>query len=161
MQHQDRRRITTQVPPAYEDGGLFHARPIQEDLIARPVYSRNGRGDLVIGGLVRTPGQSEREVELLFAGRRRPAATPLRQRLDALWTRARNAADRRGEALPAAGTIEQPIRALGTWRVRTEATDDGWSERRYQFVVAKWTLPSTDGAPHLFGEWPIGDWDAD
>ena len=162
MQVKDnRRQAAGPVAPEHEDSGLFHAPPIQETLLATPVYSRNQRRDIIILALIEHSGRPPREVELLFAGRRKGAAGPLKARLDTLLHRARTKADRAGQPLPPATEVRLPIKALGSWRARTDDSQDDWREVRYQFAVAKWTMASEDADPPLFGEWPIGTWETD
>lgn len=151
----DRRNLAGQPAPDYEDRGLFKAPPIRVVVAVTPLTSSNRRGDIVVHGFVSGEISGERPVEILFAGRRKATARPLLARLDAMYRRAVQQARMSGDQPPPAQSIRVTICAYGSWRIRGEKGADGWQSRKYQFVVARWALPTTASQPRLHGELPL------
>lgn len=134
----NRRRARSQITPAIEDAGLFkHAlQDVSVELL--PVFDRNSRGDLVVRGIARP----EKEVEVIFPGRRLPEAADLYERLKDL-----------GQARGPRARFQLNIR--GNWRLRFRPDWEGWEVKSYQLLAAQWAYLDDEGEPVSFGFPPV------
>lgn len=138
------------VSPDYEDAGLFSGNICQISVELVPQMRRTDRDDLVVRGFV----NGNREVEVLFAGRRARNVGPLETRLKGLLTRARQAAEAARQEVPDVDRVRCPVRIEGAWRRKTFRDESGWETHSYNFVAARWSLLNKDGQSVSFGEPP-------
>ncbi|MDE4133582.1 hypothetical protein PXK00_10685 [Phaeobacter sp. QD34_3] len=137
----DRRRDKTEITPLIEDAGLFkrELRDVPVELI--PTLQRNGRGDLLIKGVV----QPDAEIEVLFAGRRLQDVGGLLERIKALRTEGLRTAMNGHDAMLRIRRLRLPIRVLGNWRMRFETDESGWDLKSYQLIAAQWIFTDLKG----------------
>lgn len=134
----NRRRARSQVTPQIEDGGLFkhELQDVSVDLTL--VFDRNSRGDLLIKGVARP----DKEVEVVFAGRRLPDAADLYNRVQQL-----------GLARGPRARFQVSIR--GNWRLRFAPDDSGWGVKSYQLLAAQWAYFDDEGETIMCGCPPV------
>jgi hypothetical protein len=134
----NRRRSRSEVTPQIEDGGLFKHELQDVSVDLNPVFGRNSRGDLLIKGIARP----EKEVEVVFAGRRLPDAADLHERVKQL-----------GLARGPRARFQVSIR--GNWRLRFAPDESGWGVKSYQLLAAQWAYFDDEGEPVLCGCLPV------
>lgn len=131
--------------PAEEDSRLFTSGPVDIEIELAPLTRVSSRNDFVCVGFI---GQAE--IEVIIAGRRRAAVTPLVSKLDWLARKAK-----KNDPSPTALLDARcRIRAMGSWRKVISEESMGLLERRHQFLVARWKFVDIDGIERSFGAAP-------
>lgn len=143
----NRRLEQKHVTPQSEDAGLFkrELRDVPVELI--PVVNRNNRGDLLIKGIVRP----DAEIEVLFAGRRKPEAAGLLHRIKKLREQGLRTATNGHEAMMQIRRLRLPVQVRGNWRIRFEPDEEGWDLKCYQLLAAQWAFTDHKGFNVLCG----------
>ncbi len=141
-----RRRSERRSGAALDDAGLFKTGVVDIDIKLTPLRKKTSRGDLMFVGFM-----SETEVDVIFPGRRVTQTGPLLKVLDTLLRKANQAALNHNRPLPAIYGLQFPLRCQGYWRVSIKE-DDATLDRRFQFLVARWTITAPDGTQHSFGD---------
>jgi len=136
----ERRPTITESLNLTEDRALFRSGLVNINVDLTPERRRSSRGDMVLRAYV-----GEKEIEVVFTGRRHAAAVPLLHGLHHL--------------LQASSGIESrpsiKVRIDGVWRIRMMTDRDGIADRRFQLVAARWQFEGRDGVKHLHGEMPV------
>ena len=146
----DRRQTSGDVCPKSEDWGIFKNSVVSIRLALSPLRRETSRGDLLCVGFL-----DDARVEVVFPGRRRKEASTLEDELDQFARKETAAAQSRGFAVPHAIRLRFPLYAEGIWRTRLDEADDDELERVYQFMAARWTFQTAEGAEMSSGEPPI------
>ena len=142
----ERREHTENMTPAEEDTRLFAKDVVEVELELTPLRRKSSRRDLVIAGFI-----NDSEIEVVFAGRRRAHVAPLTATLDRLsWGVTSMSTETQMHC-----DIRCSVRALGCWRRSVVEEAQGTIERRYQFLVARWSFSESDGTERTYGEAPI------
>ena len=136
----ERRMSITESLNLTEDRALFRSGMVNITVELTPERRRSSRGDLVLRAYV-----AEKEIEVVFTGRRHAAAVPLLHRLQHLLQAAGQ-----GDKRPSI-----TVRIDGVWRIRMMAERDGIADRRFQLIAARWHFEGRDGIKHLHGEMPV------
>lgn len=142
----ERRKPGRDVTPAYEDAGIFPGRMVRLTVALVPLFGQNRRGDLMIKGFV-SKGDA---IDIVFAGRRRPAAKSLRARVEAEWIRATATAKSRGKRA-VVDDVRLPVQIEGAWRPRFQQDDQGWQTHEHQLFAARWAFRNADGTSVTHG----------
>ena len=132
------------------DAGLFRSGIVQIAVEVTPYRRRSPNGDLVLRGFI-----ENKEIEVVFPGRRQVEAAPLLTHLQQqakVVKRSLDGADR----LAVVGNTRQKLRIDGVWRVRLLAEENGMPVRRFQLVAARWRYRGANGVEHLCGHLPNG-----
>ena len=143
-----RRKSERRNSAALDDAGLFKTGVVEIDIKLTPLRKRTSRGDLLFVGFM-----SETEVDVIFPGRRAGQTGPLLDVLDTMLRKANQAALNHNRPLPAVYGLQFPLRCQGYWRVSIR-DDDDTLDRRFQFLVARWTITAPDGTQQSFGDAP-------
>ncbi len=141
-----RRKSERRANTALDDAGLFKTGVVEIEIRLTPLRKKTSRGDLMFVGFM-----NETEVDVIFPGRRAAQTGPLLEVLDTLLRKANQAALNNNRPLPAIYGLQFPLRCQGYWRVSIKE-DDAMLDRRFQFLVARWTITAPDGALHVFGD---------
>ncbi len=134
--------------PALVEDHLFRSGVVQVLVDVTPEWRRSPQGDLMLRGFI-----AEKEIEVVFPGRRRVAAAQLTQRLQKNVDHAKQVAKVAGRP---PSMIRQKLTVDGIWRVRLLAEQQGMPVRRFQLVAARWRFRGADGIVHVDGEIPYG-----
>ena len=136
----ERRSTITETLNLTEDRAIFRSDLVNISVDLTPERRRSTRGDMVLRAFV-----AEKEIEVVFTGRRHAAAVPLLHRLQQLLQ-----AEAESDARPSIR-----VRIDGVWRIRMMAERDGIADRRFQLIAARWHFEGRDGVKHLHGEMPV------
>ena len=134
--------------PALGEDYLFRSGVVKVVVDVTPEWRRSPQGDLMLRGFI-----AEKEIEVVFPGRRRVVAAQLTQRLQKNVEQAKVAAKVAGRPPT---MIRQKLTVDGVWRVRLLAEKHGMPVRRFQLVAARWRFRGADGIVHVDGEIPYG-----
>ena len=145
MEHS--RKPKAEISPRYEDAGLFRNGLSALDLWLIPVVLRTRRGDLLVSGFA----VGELEISILFAGRRVAEAAPLVAHLEQVRARQLRSAMQANRPPPALEDIRCPVWVEGAWRPRVVTREDGWAERSFHLIAARWRIGA---AGPVFGRPP-------
>ena len=132
--------------PALVEDHQFRTGVVQVLVEVTPEWRRSPQGDLMLRGFI-----AEKEIEVVFPGRRRVAAAQLTQRLQKNVEQAKQVAKVAGRP---PSMIRQKLTVDGIWRVRLLAEQQGMPVRRFQLVAARWRFRGDDGIVHVDGEIP-------
>ena len=127
-----------------EDATYFRSGTVQVAVEVLPQRRSTSMGDLVLRGFV-----SDREIELVIPGRRKAAAVPLLQRLQAR-VQFRKLQPKGGNG----SEVREWLQVDGAWRVRLLNAQDAAPDRRFQLIAARWRYRDTNGVEHVFGHLP-------
>lgn len=133
-----------------EDLGIFKSAPVSVVLHLTPLRRVTDIGDLLCIGFFK-----EKQIEVIFPGRRRVAAKRLEVELDLFLERENEAAVSIRAPMPHPATTRYPLHAEGTWRTRVSETGDDEWEKMYQFIAAKWVIRDQNGHEKTYGDQPI------
>lgn len=139
------------LTPEYEDAGLFKNEICNVRVALVPVFDRNGRGDIIISGLVK----NELEIAVAFAGRRRVEVSPIVANLKSLGMRVLHAAKVNGLPQPDIKSIRFPLHVEGAWRPRFQSDASGWDVRTFHLIAARWMVVDKAGKKMQFGAAPV------
>ena len=143
------RQKAIQDPIDYREAALhFRSGTVPIDVEITPQRRRTPLGDLVLRGFL-----GEKEIEVVFPGRRQAATIALLQRLQAK-VQLEKLDPKSPKGAAAMGAIRQKLRVDGAWRVRLLNEQDAAPERRFQLVAARWRYRGADGVEHVFGYLP-------
>ncbi len=145
----DRRTSEAPYSAIEEDIGLFKSGVVDVRIDVSPMRRTTTRGDLLCVGYLK-----EVEIEVVFPGRRRRETGPLEVELDQTLKRQTKNALAKNRPMPLPMHVRYPLRARGTWRTRLLGEDTDEVERRYQFLIAHWTIRDAAGMEKNFGEPP-------
>ncbi len=134
----NRRRPRSEITPAIEDAGLFRHGLQDVSVELFPILERTSRGDLLIRGIARP----EKEVEVIFPGRRLSEAADLYERMKQL-----------GQARGPRARFQLNVR--GNWRLRFVPDWEGWEVKSYQLLAAQWAYLDDEGEPVQCGYPPV------
>lgn len=141
----ERRDQIADMTPAEEDSRLFANGVVEVELELTPLRKESSRLDLVFVGFI---GSSE--IEIVFSGRRRAASAPLSATLDRLFSEAAKMSTKPQSQ----HNTRCDVRVLGSWR-KNIVEEEGMIERRYQFLVARWSYSENEETERTYGEVPI------
>ena len=142
----NRRKPARLVTPAYEDSGIFKNSVGTFSVELVPMFGENMRRDLVIKGYL----DGAIAVDVVFPGRRKVQADPVREQLRSLLARSGATACYANAGLEV-DAVRLPASVEGAWRPRFRRDDQGWETRRHQLYVARWMIKDPDGMSHFFG----------
>lgn len=131
-----------------DDALLFRSGTVQVAVEVTPRTRRTPLGDMVLRGFI-----VNKEIEVVFPGRRQAAVVPLLHRLHGKLRRGKLDAPRKAP-MSMTDAIRQRIQVDGAWRVRLLNQEDASPERRFQLVAARWRYRGDDGVEHVFGHLP-------
>lgn len=140
----------SQITPKYEDAGLFKDEVCQINVELCPIIQRNGRQDLLVTGYTK----GSLSICVLFAGRRLTDAAPLVASLKSLRDASLMRARKRGVPAPLNPSLRMPVQIEGAWRKRIITDNDGFAQRSYQLIAARWTVVDQSGQTINFGSPP-------
>lgn len=148
MQQAVRQKVSQPRPDLREDALHFRNGTVPVTVQVTPRRRRTSIGDLILRGFI-----GDKEIEVVFPGRRQAAAVPLLQRLQ---TRLHHRTLDAPKATPISATdaIREELRVDGAWRVRLINEQDASPERRFQLIAARWRYRGSDGVDHVFGHMP-------
>lgn len=145
-----RQKAITEPIESREDSLLFRTAIVTIAVEVTPQRRRTAAGDQVLRGFI-----GDKEIEVVFAGRRQGAAMPLMRMLQAKAQAVRLRAEAGGRAAPF-GNMRHRLRVEGVWRARLLTEGRGMPERRFQLVAARWRYRGGDGAEQVHGYLPSG-----
>lgn len=148
---QNRRTPPEQITPAAEDKGLFKNKVGSILVEVIPQFRRNTRQDIIIRGFAK----SNREIEVVVAGRRTAQAIHLEAYLKAAHRRMVQIAAARNVPLPAIETMRCQLKIEGAWRPRLYRDTDGAERCVYQLLTARWSILDGRGQAITFGALPL------
>ena len=128
-----------------EDAVQFPSGTVQVAVDVTAQRRRSTTGDLVLRAFVH-----DKEIELVIPGRRKAAAVPLLQRLQAKVQYRKLLPDMKSDP----GDIRQRLRVDGAWRVRLLDELSASPGRRFQLVAARWRYSDTSGVEQVYGQLP-------
>lgn len=149
MAMSERQRVVS-VNPVLDENYLFKSGTVRVAVDVAPEWRRSPLGDLMLRGYI-----AEKEIEVVFSGRRLAAAAQLAQRLNKIVDKIKSAANSSGRT-PSSTDLRQKLHIDGVWRVRLLAEQHGMPVRRFQLVAARWRYRGPDGVVHVDGEIPYG-----
>lgn len=142
------RKSALQKTPRYEDAGLFRHKlcHVRVELVAKMHYNR--RKDIVVKGYLK----DGREIDVLFAGRRASDAAAIIKLLRGLQSKLRQPAFRKRLEKSKLSAIRLPVEVEGAWRPQFTMEKDGFQDRRFQLIAARWNLSNGKGRIFRYGK---------
>ncbi len=142
------RRVSTprELAALKEDQGIFKRGVVDVALKITPIRRITSRGDVSCIGFM-----DDKEVDVIFPGRRSSQSAALIKLLDDMVLASNETAVRERRPMPSPIHIRYPLKAEGTWRTKT--TEDDVPEKRYQFLAARWRVAGP-GGERVFGVLP-------
>lgn len=137
----ERQKRAGRTSPAAEDLGLFAGEVCVVPVGLVPVFHSNKRGDVIITGVL----EGERDIPILFAGRRVARVRPLVAALKALRSDRMRAAMGARLPPPDVMTLRLPCRIEGVWRAQFQSDPTGWDRRTFHLVAARWSYVDGSG----------------
>lgn len=144
----ERRNLTSGGARTREDRGIFKAGTVEVRLELTALHRKTQRGDILFVGFL-----DGTEIEVIFPGRRSAVTAPLIADISRRVSQVQKAASYAKKPPLNVTEIRYPLRAEGTWRARLLDDDDGL-DRKYQFLVAWWSIPGPNETERHFGDLP-------
>ncbi|MEP5758074.1 MAG: hypothetical protein ABJ327_01955 [Litoreibacter sp.] len=146
----NRRTSPNKVTAEFEDTGLFKNKVGHIIVEVIPQMYRNTRQDLVIRGYT----ENNREIEVVFAGRRAKQAVQLETFLKAGRMRIVQMASARGMPAPTIDSVRCKLKVEGAWRPRFSQNKSKQQPTSYQLLAARWAILDNKGHSIAFGILP-------
>ena len=145
------RRAITEITPLSEDVGLYKSEVYQIQLVWTSAFTKNGRGDILVKGV----SEGNRELTVLFAGRRANAAESYFNRWQSKQEKEFQRCKAKNLPLPDPLLDTVPVLIEGVWRRSMHVDVDGWTSKSYRLIATRWRFKDTAGEFATFGLPPL------